>query len=481
MNLSNIPQLHGAHIHILSEVSQQDLQALARDGHSLLRSAHCGNLLGYNLQLLQAFQEVPFELNLYDRRMTGYDSNYKPERLIRSATGGGIERLTEHAKILVPYAEDGRGASLSYRHLHQLRQLSKQVFTYSQWIMRHRTAIEVLLRKLEGRAPELFDRYVNKEGQIYHLKAAGTTANTYHYRVREDLYTDETTIPHRDLTNLFLEGAESMAQRSTEGAGPRAATCLTSNEVTTFLYGYIEARRTGKDIYHLSGPDMVHYMREFQEAFDHIWSLLDIPPEESFIYNVIPSTGFQYNLAQQTVDTTKRAMLEKLSHCIAAYDKHIRAVRKILTPDIEGLLGDIFRENDKPAMPWHHINMHTLQEHFLRQHLTLHGTPIDSQPAPNTLQYDTEYGLHSIKNFLSARLYQQLKTAHAPLQDIQAYFQKPHYLQKHVSKTIPMNTHNIQHFGPTQHDLTSLDDLVTPEGIQQAMIAGLEVLKQQWK
>lgn len=271
------------------QVSIDDLVALKESGVSVIRSAHVGNLSPYNLALAAAGIEV---LSV-DHNITGVDSTYVPEAVLRDGQSTTIARSgVVVCKATLDSASD---TYLDDYHIGAVNELlpSATLTTNSAYLKMAEAVTSEIVDLTLLSHPHLYNRIVNSDGSTARDNQAARLVAVYGIMQLQDDVKAET---------------------------PSVMLPLMVDIVANFI---IEALRSDQsEQYHLSGPAMVHYIQEkpklqllndlYRSVKKHA-SFSDKLPDMLAVH-LIPSTAARF------VTTMKRGHL--LDRLIEAYHDH---------------------------------------------------------------------------------------------------------------------------------------------------------------
>ena len=212
-------------------LSINELTALQRRGFSVMRSAHVGNLSPYNLALADA--GIP--LLLVDHNVTGVDKNYFPELML---TQTGQVRVAEDGTIASRTITQN-GQFLDELHIAGIADAlpDADVFTNTEYLQQNELVAGEITRLAVQYFPDEFERVVQSDGTTVKMGSAADVAKRIGIlQLREDPRIERAAVLMPNMVNIM------------------------SNFV-------IEALQSERDVqYHISGPDMVLYMKDLQRV-----------------------------------------------------------------------------------------------------------------------------------------------------------------------------------------------------------------------
>ena len=286
------------------DLSLQDLCDLRDAGAPVLRSSHLGNQALYNGALLQAGLRAA----LYDRTVPAKDRNYHPGDEIRSGKPKRIidemsaHRLTTHISTKATPEQPSR--SLTEVHTESLRRAfpNAPVQTMSEYLGGDETRLRILnetVRCLVAHDFGAWNRRVDAEGKLHEVVTGPGSAAEAVKRY-----------------GVFRDGSDKSEQ---EGM-------LLPNEYNVLLTGIMDALEYGTDqVYHLSGPDMIHYIVNMAPTLDQMYARVraecsfgqQLPARLHF--NIVPTA---YNKFVATSD-----LAYELDQVIDAYQNWQKSVQ----------------------------------------------------------------------------------------------------------------------------------------------------------
>lgn len=249
-----------------SNISIAELVQKQADGFSVLRSAHVGNVAPYNLVLANA--GIP--TLLVDQTITGVDKNYFPESILTQESQVTIAPtgvLVSRAAVNVGAVPDSLPAALKTDNLVELHIAGLEAAVPSTRAIsdtayvRKQEAIAGEITSLAARAmPALFSRVVLPDGRVERRADAAEL-----------------------LSSL---GILALAD---EPSAPRSAVLmpLAVNIVTNFVAEALETDRAEQ--YHISGPDMVLYLRSGRRERKEVDALYELVKERASFKDGLPS------------------------------------------------------------------------------------------------------------------------------------------------------------------------------------------------
>ncbi|MBI4043644.1 MAG: hypothetical protein HY393_02455 [Candidatus Diapherotrites archaeon] len=253
---------------------------LSRRSHGrVFRSAHIGNLAVYNIAGTLGriaskggrLHTTGITLQLYDRTSPAADKNYHPGRIIFN---GKDVSFFENSERLTPFmflSGDQRKAAaeflgvsvkqipenLATLHVRIMQRIARgaRVYTFSQYLAEKERRVKSVLDHLIQKGHwEIFDRYVDREGNIHRLAKENEDELVYGtgIRVKKSDGVMQALKANRELAKIVSTG-----KRPNEDIG-----LLVSVKAVTLLSVVLEAygKRKSQQVFHASGPDMVNYV-----------------------------------------------------------------------------------------------------------------------------------------------------------------------------------------------------------------------------
>ncbi len=216
------------------DISIQDLVQRQAEGFSVLRSAHVGNLQPYNMTL--ASLGIP--ILSVDHTITGVDKNYFPE-LIFTRDTSTLAAYTGRLVCKTMTLNENRvetGQYLDEVQINAAREIlgTEQIFTNTQYIRDNESIAGDIIGITMRACPQLYQRVVDPAGYV-----------------------------QKGSFEKLIQGFGIMQLAD----DPRAEEpgLLVPNEVDILINFIVEALNSGRATqYHLSGPDMVQYLKSEQ-------------------------------------------------------------------------------------------------------------------------------------------------------------------------------------------------------------------------
>lgn len=282
---------------VRTDLSLHDLYLIHRSGGSVMKTPHVGNVYPCNLGIAN----IGIPMVFYDRTFGDRDRNFHPHGVIR---GGHFEKLSED-HVLTTHAISNcvsalapewfsKGTSMKHGHMQALRaaipNMEGDVYTN---ILASRA--KDLLPILEGAfqaMPRLWNRYVHEDGLV-----------------REATY--------RSWNQLLSSGILGVTH-SNYGA-------LIPNTLNILLLTILEAKeKRVADVFHLSGPDMIVYIKrldlELHCLYDAIRCTLsewNLP--ETLSFHIVPTVDMRFVVVQ-----TRKPALDHLIDTYLTYTQNNR-------------------------------------------------------------------------------------------------------------------------------------------------------------
>jgi len=258
-------------ITIRDDLALTDVRTLARS-HLIEATPHTGNWTTWRL----LYPSLPIRTVCVDHTIPCRDRNAHPHLLITQAGAHTLsshtERLTTHAHVTHPNTSHQSGTSLSEVHTGTVRKLfpAAEVLTHTEYLRNHcellLTCYESLISLSKG---ALFWRHVDESGTI--------TAHKDRKR----------------LPSTFSEVRDNIFCVTNETSG-----WLVHNRLAILLDMLVQSHMGEESvIYHLSGPDMVHYLESEQKIlsrmYDHLRPVLGLRSEHLTIA-LIPFANMRF-------------------------------------------------------------------------------------------------------------------------------------------------------------------------------------------
>ncbi|MSR85266.1 hypothetical protein EXS71_02420 [Candidatus Uhrbacteria bacterium] len=229
---------------IRKDISLADLAHLHHKGDSVQKTPHVGNIYGNNL----AIGALGIPMNLYDRTLGIKDYNFHPHRVIhagKSETISNPELLTSHACVLQPSTLAPKwftpGARLTEGHLASVQAaVPGEWLLYTDYLSRHAEDIIAVIETLFDHPAVSWERHVDADGCV--------------------------TKPGHAIFGGMLKRVGIFGLTNSQ------AGWLTPNILNILIDGMVEAKLRGvRDVYHLSGPDMVLYINGLLPSFHALY------------------------------------------------------------------------------------------------------------------------------------------------------------------------------------------------------------------
>lgn len=271
------------------DLSIAELTDAMKQGKSVIRTPHVGNLSPYNLAL--AAEGIP--LLLVDQNVGGYDTTYYPEAVVTRAGKLALADLhTVSARTVVE-----QGEVTCYLDEYHIAALQRAVpgadaYTNTEYQRRNEAVVGEITLLAAHQMPELFKRVV---------RADGTTERS-----------------GRESVGLTLAG-KTLQLGDDPRAEQRAA--LIPNEVNIVANFVVESLLTEQDEqFHISGPAMAVYLRDAKMAdpIQRLYAL--IKNNASFKDQLPPVLTVMVVDATDARFATTEDQAEQLDALVAAYD-----------------------------------------------------------------------------------------------------------------------------------------------------------------
>jgi hypothetical protein len=252
------------------DLSLTDLQRIQTGGGAVMRSAHFGNWSPSNLSVAA----LGLRCVLVNTTMTGRDTTYHPSGVIvgrrfhpgLAAPGNALVVLSRVRRTPdVPGVETffDRGANLADAHLDALAQAvpGSVIETYQDYLRRHQDLAAAVLEICADAAPELWRRQ------------ADATRGVSEMRTRP-----------RNWAEVSATGVLGLSSGTSGWLIPKAIIILTMAVIDALTY-------RSPEVYHLSGPSMVHYVSDLDEALQRLYQAvagrLSLP--DQLLFNLAPT------------------------------------------------------------------------------------------------------------------------------------------------------------------------------------------------
>lgn len=278
------------HVKIRRDVSLGELAELVRNGESVTRTPHVGNLYPSNLACLA--QGIP--ALVYDMTIGEKDKNYHPHLCISGNWGqtvGNKELFLSHATVehepQIHAKRFPRGERLAACHVKALRELypKTSITLFSDWLTSNYERLLPLMSLVSKEMPGLFERYICKDGRIEDPKE---TMRRYQ---------------HHPILGL------------TDSHG-----WVVPLPCTVAFQAIFEALDFGSArVWHLSGPDMYKYITDLEDKLNELYDLArrqfpGLP--DNLEYNLVPVSNLRF-----AVRASEKASLDALLELYGNYMK----------------------------------------------------------------------------------------------------------------------------------------------------------------
>lgn len=276
-------------------LSLADLTELRKQGYSLIRTNHLGNLPPRDIVLLDlGFKSVLFDRNICAPRIlkgangARMDTTFLPESICVRGNRDIIAEPKDNtlaAVLPITHAHwiiDELGGSYfspSAVHYASLKKcFGEAITTESQYWVAHRDMVDKLMNAAMLKKWPYIDRLV-RDGEVVKIKER-----------------PDDNLP--GLADLAWELNYSLADIAADGKSRECSGALYGNALAIGLMTAIEAVLTGKNkVYQLSGRQMIQYMsgKEYQERFQTMFKFfadrsgLDLPEELTIV--VVPTAA----------------------------------------------------------------------------------------------------------------------------------------------------------------------------------------------
>lgn len=224
-----------------ADISLNELVSKKEQGLSVVRSAHVGNSRMYNLVIANA----GIDMLLVDHNQTLRDTNYQPEAIIQD---GQKELLTDSKMTLsLRTRSDKDNKYLDEIHISSLRQTfpNTNIFSNTEYLRNNEQVAGEIISICVDNMPELFIRIALPDGTTNKSFEASTLAKSSGVIQLQDDPREEKEV------------------------------AMMPNEVDIICGFVIEALNTNSDIqFHISGPDMIKYIKSILPNLKKIYSLL---------------------------------------------------------------------------------------------------------------------------------------------------------------------------------------------------------------
>lgn len=282
---------------VRTDLSLHALHAIHRSGGSVMKTPHVGNVYPCNLGVAQ----VGIPMVFYDRTFGNRDRNFHPHGVIR---GGTFEKLSEE-HLLTTHAKSKQSSSLAPEwfsagtpmkdgHMRALRAAIPQMEggVYTDILSSRSTDLLPILEIAFRAMPRLWDRYVHEDGVVREMS-------------------------FRSWEQLMCSGILGIthANRGT----------LIPNTLNILLLTILEAKEKGvADAFHLSGPDMILYIKRLDQDLHHLYdsvrnALSEWKLPETLSFHIIPAVDMRFAVLH-----SRRAALDSLIDTYLTYTQNNR-------------------------------------------------------------------------------------------------------------------------------------------------------------
>lgn len=236
-------------IQITPELSLEEIKAAQVSGQSVVRSAHVGNLRGYNLAIAQ--MGIPFLLvdhNVVIQRpedrtdFTAGDASYLSgsivtgEKITPLTVDGPLGRISLKTEVVSPFSEEIVFVDQLHKQAINLAFEQTSVTTNTQFIRESESISNEVINILLSTNPELFQRYVEADGTI------------------------------RRITGDPVQTVQRLGILQLNDNPRTESGVLIPNSVDIVLNFILDALKSDTPIQlHLSGPDMVQYLKSTEK------------------------------------------------------------------------------------------------------------------------------------------------------------------------------------------------------------------------
>lgn len=270
-----------------------------------MKSPHVGNVYPCNL----AVAKLGIPMVFYDRTIGEKDQNFHPHGVIR---GGRFERLSA-VHILTTHTKSHEasslapewfsvGASMKDGHMRALRAAipTLEGDAYTDILLDRAQEFLPILEASFQAMPALWNRYVCVEGMVH---------------------------------EVWVSSWSSLLHREIFGVTNKHKGVLIPNTLNILALSILEAKEKKlTDIYHLSGPDMVRYIKSLYGELHRLYDAVRIAiPDwhlpEILTFHVVPVADMRF----ATVNTRRHALdqlmdeSERQMECKRMYGERIRA------------------------------------------------------------------------------------------------------------------------------------------------------------
>ncbi|MDG1949261.1 MAG: hypothetical protein P8J32_00350 [bacterium] len=272
-------------VNVREDLSMADLVRIHGSGGSVIKTPHVGNIYPGNL----AVGKLGLRMVFYDRTIGNRDSNFHPHGVI---LGGRFERLadetllTTHTRVLgsssmAPEWFEAGGSMLD-GHMRALRAALPNIHAkaYTEWLAEKADDVIDLLRAMTKANPRIWDRSVLSDGSVQGFQC---------------------------------DNWDALTQRGLYGLCDANQGVLVPNVANVLLLSILEVRERGlSEVYHLSGPDMVVYIRHMLKDLHHLYDAIrhKLPGwrlPETLTFHLVPVADLRWG-----VPMGRRAELDEL-------------------------------------------------------------------------------------------------------------------------------------------------------------------------
>jgi len=266
-------------INIDANLSINELVEKIREGFDVQRSAHVGNLSAYNLTLADA--GIP--MLLVDQNQTGKDSNYYPELVM---TREGMDQVAPFGRIVCRTAVES-GQFLDDMHIESIERAlpDSTVYTNTSFLRENLDISEAVVGLGFQYGPEMFGRVSTAEGVMQPVSYESVTG--------------------LEIMQLADDPREAKVMR------------VMPNVLDIVICFAVQARNSGRDvIYHVSGPDMVKYIKKETAQINFFYDLLAQLPTMSDLPKKLRVEIAPGASAVLATTTAKKAELEAIEESL---------------------------------------------------------------------------------------------------------------------------------------------------------------------
>lgn len=238
------------------DISIAQLQEHMRDGFSVVRSPHIGNMAPYNL----ALAEAGVKLLLVDHMIVTGDKTYRPN--VQIAAGKPSAVTTQRDTVVFRTPSSQEGVFVDELHMQSLASAVPGVdmVSNSDYLRQNESISRAVLQVAVQEMPELFDRVILSDG----------TTRADASRARQ----------------LAMAGTVAQLEDDIRAETEAAKAPNVADIVTGFV---VEAVETQRDVqYHISGPAMVNYCAEGMAARAEIEKLYNLVATQTYLKGQLP-------------------------------------------------------------------------------------------------------------------------------------------------------------------------------------------------